>query len=199
MTAIQHNASGDKSCFRIVVSGSECTGKTVLTRALAENFDAPFSTESARDYVSELGRAVQFSDVEPIARRQIEIEDALLGDGSRLYIFDTDLFSTLIYSRLYFGRCPGWIEPLCRARRADLYLLCGIDLPWIKDGFQRGQDTPKKRQHAHDLFANVLNENGCSVRAVSGLNNNRLQCAFSAIETWLSRETTMLDRTSKSP
>ena len=199
MTAIQHNASGDKSCFRIVVSGSECTGKTVLTRALAENFDAPFSTESARDYVSELGRAVQFSDVEPIARRQIEIEDALLGDGSRLYIFDTDLFSTLIYSRLYFGRCPGWIEPLCRARRADLYLLCGIDLPWVKDGFQRGQSTPTKRQHAHDLFANVLNENGCSVRAVSGLNNNRLQCAISAIETWLSRGTTMLDRTSKSP
>ena len=199
MTAIQHNASGDKSCFRIVVSGSECTGKTVLTRALSAQLDAPFSTESARDYVSELGRAVQFSDVEPIARRQIEIEDALLGDGSRLYIFDTDLFSTLIYSRLYFGRCPGWIEPLCRARRADLYLLCGIDLPWIKDGFQRGQDTPKKRQHAHDLFTNVLNENGCSVRAVSGLNNSRLERAISAIETWLSRGTTMLDRTSKSP
>ena len=186
MTAIQHNASGDKSCFRIVVSGSECTGKTVLTRALAANFDAPFSTESARDYVSELGRAVQFSDVEPIARRQIEIEDALLGDGSRLYIFDTDLFSTLIYSRLYFGRCPGWIEPLCRARRADLYLLCGIDLPWVKDDFQRGRSTPMERQHAHSLFASVLNENGCSVRAVSGLNDNRLQCAISAIEAWVS-------------
>ena len=199
MTAIQHNASGDKSCFRIVVSGSECTGKTVLTRALAANFDAPFSTESARDYVSELGRAVQFSDVEPIARRQIEIEDALLGDGSRLYIFDTDLFSTLIYSRLYFGRCPGWIEPLCRARRADLYLLCGIDLPWIKDGFQRGQGTPKTRQHAHDLFTHVLNENGCSVTTVSGINNSRLECAISAIETWVSRGKTMLDRTSKSP
>ncbi len=198
MTAIQHNASGDKSCFRIVVSGSECTGKTVLTRALAANFDAPFSTESARDYVSELGRAVQFSDVEPIARRQIEIEDALLGDGSRLYIFDTDLFSTLIYSRLYFGRCPGWIEPLCRARRADLYLLCGIDLPWVKDDFQRGQDTPTKRQHAHDLFANVLNENGCSVTAVSGLNDNRLQCAISAIETWLSNRTAAVDRTAES-
>ena len=198
MTAIQHNASGDKSCFRIVVSGSECTGKTVLTRALAENFDAPFSTESARDYVSELGRAVQFSDVEPIARRQIEIEDALLGDGSRLYIFDTDLFSTLIYSRLYFGRCPGWIEPLCRARRADLYLLCGIDLPWVKDDFQRVRSTPMERQHAHSLFTSVLNENGCSVRAVSGLNDNRLQCAISAIETWLSNRTTVVDRTSES-
>ena len=198
MTAIQHNASGDKSCFRIVVSGSECTGKTVLTRALAENFDAPFSTESARDYVSELGRAVQFSDVEPIARRQIESEDALLGDGSRLYIFDTDLFSTLIYSRLYFGRCPGWIEPLCRARRADLYLLCGIDLPWVKDDFQRGRSTPTERQHAHSLFTNVLNENGCSVTAVSGLNNDRLQCAISAIETWLSNRTAAVDRAPES-
>jgi NadR type nicotinamide-nucleotide adenylyltransferase len=199
MTATKHNASSKKSFLRIVVTGSECTGKTTLASAIAAKLDAPFSTESARDYVSELGRAVQFSDVEPIARRQIEIEDALLGDGSPMYIFDTDLFSTLIYSRLYFGRCPDWIEPLCRARRADLYLLCGIDLPWIKDGFQRGHDTPKKRQHAHDLFANVLNENGCSVTAVSGLNDDRLQCAISAIETWLSRETTMLDRTSKSP
>ena len=199
MTAIQHNASGDNSCFRIVVSGSECTGKTVLTRALSAQLDAPFSTESARDYVSELGRAVQFSDVEPIARRQIEIEDTLVGDGSPMYIFDTDLFSTLIYSWLYFRRCPGWIAPLCRARRADLYLLCGIDLPWVKDDFQRGQDTPTKRQHAHDLFANVLNENDCCVTAVSGLNDSRLECAISAIETWLSNRTTVVDWASKSP
>ena len=198
MTATQHNASGDESCIRVVVSGSECTGKTVLTRALAANFGAPFSTESARDYVNELGRAVQFSDVGPIAQRQIEIEDALLGDGSRLYIFDTDLFSTLIYSRSYFGRCPGWIEPLCRARRADLYLLCGVDLPWVKDDFQRGQDTLTKRQHAHDLFANVLNKNGCSISAVSGLNNNRLQCAISAIKTWLNSRTAAVDRALKS-
>ena len=198
MAATQHNASGDESCIRIVVSGSECTGKTVLTRALAANFGAPFSTESARDYVNELSRAVQFPDVEPIARRQIEIEDALLGDDSRMCIFDTDLFSTLIYSRLYFGRCPGWIEPLCRARRADLYLLCGVDLPWVKDDFQRDQGTPTKRQHAHDLFANVLNENGCSVTAVSGLNDDRLQCAISAIETWFSNRTVAVDQTSES-
>ena len=198
MTATKHNASSNKSFLRIVVSGSECTGKTTLASGIAAKLDAPFSSESARNYVNELGRVVQFSDVEPIARRQIEIEDALLGDGSPMYIFDTDLFSTLIYSRLYFGRCPGWIEPLCRARRADLYLLCGIDLPWIKDGFQRGQDTPKKRQHAHGLFTNVLNENGCSVRAVSGLNNNRLQCAISAIETWLSNRTAAVDRAPES-
>ena len=198
MTATKHNASSNKSFLRIVVSGSECTGKTTLASAIAAKLDAPFSSESARDYVNELGRVVQFSDVEPIARRQIEIEDALLGDGSPMYIFDTDLFSTLIYSRLYFGRCPGWIEPLCRARRADLYLLCGIDLPWVKDDFQRGRSTPMERQHAHSLFASVLNENGCSVRAVSELNDNRLQCAISAIETWLSNRTATVDRTSES-
>ena len=198
MTATKHNASSNKSFLRIVVSGSECTGKTTLASAIAAKLDAPFSSESARDYVNELGRVVQFSDVEPIARRQIEIEDALLGDGSPMYIFDTDLFSTLIYSRLYFGRCPGWIEPLCRARRADLYLLCGIDLPWVKDDFQRGRSTPMERQHAHSLFASVLKENGCSVRAVSELNDNRLQCAISAIETWLSNRTAAVDRTSES-
>ena len=199
MTATQRNVYGEESCLRIVVSGSECTGKTALARALAADFRAPFSSESARDYVNELGRAVQFSDVEPIARRQIAIEDALLGNDSRMYIFDTDLFSTLIYSRLYFGRCPDWIEPLCRARRADLYLLCGIDLPWVKDNFQRGQGTPAERQHAHSLFARVLHKNGCSVTAVSGLNDSRLQCAISAIETWLSNRTAVVDWASESP
>ena len=193
MAATQHSASSNDSCLRIVVSGSECTGKTTLACALSAKLGAPFSSESARDYVNELGRAVQFSDVEPIARRQIDMEDTLLGDDSRMYIFDTDLFSTLIYSRLYFGRDPDWIEPLCRARRADLYLLCGIDLPWVKDGFQRGRGTPAERQHAHNLFANVLNENGCSVTAVSGLNDSRLECAISAIETWLSNRTTVVD------
>ena len=199
MTVKQNNPSGDESCLRIVVSGSECTGKTALARALAAVFGAPFSSEGARDYVNELGRAVKFSDVEPIARRQIAIEDALLGDDSRMIIFDTDLFSTLIYSRLYFGRCPDWIEPLCRERRADLYLLCGIDLPWVKDDFQRGRGTPAERQHAHSVFAKALHKSGCSVAPVDGLDDSRLQCAISAIEAWSGGRRIAVDQALESP
>jgi len=197
MTATQ-NQTCDKRCLRIVVSGSECTGKTTLVRALAAAFGIPFSTEGAREYVNNLGRTVQFSDVEPIAHRQIAIEDALLTGNSQMIIFDTDLFSTLIYSRLYFGRSPRWIESLCLKRRADLYLLCGIDLPWAEDNFQRGRSTPAERQHAHSVFARELHESGCTVAPVYGLDDSRLRRATSIIETWISDRTTAVDQALKS-
>ena len=197
MTVTQ-NQTCDEPCLRIVVSGSECTGKTTLVRALATTFGSPFSTEGAREYASNLGRAVQFSDVEHIARRQTAIEDALLTGNSRMIIFDTDLFSTLIYSRLYFGRCPRWIEPLCLKRRADLYLLCGIDLPWAEDNFQRGRGTPAERQHAHSVFTRELSESGCTVAPVYGLDDSRLRRATSIIEAWISDRTAAVDQALKS-
>ena len=42
--------------YRIVVSGSECTGKSTLVRALAAEYRAAFSDEAARTFVEETAR-----------------------------------------------------------------------------------------------------------------------------------------------
>jgi nicotinamide riboside kinase len=46
---------------------------------------------------------------------------------------DTDLLTTVIWSRELFGGCDGWIEEAARGQRYDLTLLLDVDVPWVGD------------------------------------------------------------------
>ena len=84
--------------IRVVVTGSECTGKTTLAEALAESYGTAAVPEYVRQFVREKGAAPAYRDVEAIARGQIELENAAAREATHLLIQDTDLVSTLIYS-----------------------------------------------------------------------------------------------------
>jgi len=150
----------------VVVTGSESTGKTTLARSLARAHDAAFSPEFARDYLERKGAPLITSDVEPIARGQRAGEDVAAAGSTGLVVRDTDLVSTAIYARHYYGTCPAWIEEEARARLGDLYLLCHPDVPWVADGLQR--DRALKRQEMHALFAERLLGLGARVVDVEG-------------------------------
>ena len=140
------------STRRVVVTGSESTGKTTLAHDLGAHFGVPWVAEFARSYADVqalAGRRLDETDVEPIARGTIGAHDAALGVGTGLVVFDTDLVSTVVYARHYYGNCPAWIELAARERLGDLYLLCDIDVPWIPDGVR---DVPHQRAHMHALF-----------------------------------------------
>src|SRR6266700_2123986 len=114
--------------FRVVVTGSESTGKSTLALELAEHYGTVVCGEFVRDYLDRRGGVLDASDVEPIARGQIALEDAHEG-----LIFDTDLISTVVYARHYYDFCPDWIAAAARARSAGLYLLLDVDVPWVPD------------------------------------------------------------------
>ena len=151
--------------IRAVFTGSECTGKTTLAQRLAAEFSLPRSGEFSRDYAAGLGRELTAADVEPIARGQIALEEAVMAQASRVLIQDTDLISTVVYARHYYGACPVWIEAAARARRANLYLLCHPDVAWIPDP-QR--DRGDRREEMHGLFAAAMQEFGCRALAIRG-------------------------------
>jgi nicotinamide riboside kinase len=64
-------------CLTVCLIGPECTGKTTLAERLALRFHAPWVPEYAREYALRVGRLLTFDDVEPIARGQMALEDAL--------------------------------------------------------------------------------------------------------------------------
>jgi NadR type nicotinamide-nucleotide adenylyltransferase len=167
----------------VTVTGSECTGKTTLARDLAAHFGTVWVPEFARDYVE--ARAATTSlpldarDVEPIARGQIAAEDRGIAAASRLVILDTDLVSTTVYARHYYGACPAWIEQAARDRRADLYLLCDIDVPWVAD---RVRDLPDMREHMHALFVEALEALGARYVTIRGSWDDRLAKAVAAVD-----------------
>ena len=165
---------------KVVVTGSESTGKTELARRLGEHFDAPVAEEFVRSFAASKQGKIDFADHGPIARGQMASEDAAVARARDLAVLDTDLVSTVVYCEHYFGRSPEWIEQEARARAADLYLLCATDIPWIADGVR---DRGDRRDEMHGLFAAKLTSLGVRWVDIGGEREARFAAAVHAIES----------------
>ena len=143
---------------RVVLIGPECTGKTWLAGELAARYGVPAAPEHAREYAERRGAALTYADVDPISRGQQAGEDAAIARaeaaGAPLVVLDTDLVSTMVYSRHYYGDCPPGIEEAARRRLGDLYLLHHVDVEWVPDGHQREQ--PERREELFARFRDTL-------------------------------------------
>ena len=149
---------------RVVLIGPECTGKTQLAQLLARELGTAWVPEYAREHAEQRGNALTADDVEAIARGQIANEDRA-SDGSVL-ILDTDLISTVVYARHYYGSCPQWIEDEARRRRGDLYLLLDTDVPWESDAARDAGG--EAREDLFDAFRAALDEFDVRWEIVSG-------------------------------
>lgn len=179
--AARATGGGDRAVtWRVVLTGSECTGKTTLAQTIADRLNAPWVPEASRAYAAARDGALTVADVAPIAYATI---DALWDAASLnppVLVADTDLVSTMVYARAYYGSCPEWIEAACREQLADLYLLCASDLPWEADGIRdRPDDADRARMHA--AFADALTALGARVVTVNGVGEARTQQAIDAV------------------
>lgn len=165
--------------LRIVVSGSESTGKTTLARELADWLDTAWVPEYSRTY-AESHPVLTAADVEPIARGTLAAEaDAARIARHGVLVLDTDLASTLVYAHHYYDIEPAWIADAWRARAPALYLLCHPDVPWIADGVR---DQPAERERLHAMFAAQLHASGAPVTDVRGADwNERAAIARAAV------------------
>ena len=171
---------------RVVLIGSESTGKTTLAERLARHYGVSWVPEFVRDYAAAKGEALEAGDVEAIARGQAAREDeyrlrAAAAD-ERLLIGDTDLLSTAVYAAHYYGRAPEWVIDAAHRRRPDLYLLFDIDLPWTADPQRdRGQVRPEM----HALFLAAVQASGAPFVPISGDGTARFAAAQAAIDNLL--------------
>ena len=169
---------------RVVLIGPESTGKSWLAGELAACYGVPWSREYAREYVDRHGAELGYADVDPIGRGQQQAEDAAIAravaESASLVVHDTDLVSTAVYSRHYYGDCPRWIEEAAARRLADLYLLHHVDVPWIAEANQREQ--PERRAELFERFRATLEASGARAAAVLGSWDERRRGAVQAID-----------------
>jgi NadR type nicotinamide-nucleotide adenylyltransferase len=184
METVPHDPAGP-GLIRVVLTGSESTGKTTLAAELARHYDAELVPEFVRAFAEQKGGALRFIDHGPIARGQMAVEDEHLAaarGARRVVVFDTDLLSTAIYCNHYFGRCPQWIEEAARGRRPDLYLLCETDAPWIADGVR---DRADQREEMQTLFREAVLASGAPHVSLRGGVSERLARSIRAIDSIL--------------
>jgi NadR type nicotinamide-nucleotide adenylyltransferase len=167
----------------VVLTGSESTGKSTLAAELARRYRTVWTPEAARNYVEARGgAALERGDVERIARAHIAAAEAAERHAGGLLILDTDLISTVVYSRHYYGACPVWVEEEARARLADLYLLHHPDVPWRPDP---ARDRPGSREEIHELFREALDAFGARRVDLLGGFDERESRAVAAVDALL--------------
>lgn len=178
METIARNAG----LIRVVLTGSESTGKSVLARQLADHYGAELAPEFVREFAVRKGSPIDFVDAEQVARGQIVLEDEHAKHAkhaTRLLIQDTDLLSTVVYCGHYYGQCAEWIQIAARDRRPDLYLLLEIDVPWVPDDVR---DRETRREEMQQLFRTAVAESGAPYAVIQGGWEQRLQLAHEAID-----------------
>lgn len=152
---------------KIVIIGPESTGKSTLTKALADHFGEPWVPEYAREYLENLERPYEFDDLLAIAKGQVDLEDRQSKQANKFLFCDTDLHVLQVWSESKYKRVDPWISEQIELRRYDLYLLTDIDTPWEADP-QREHPEPEMRQYFFDWYRSLLEANPTPFRIIRG-------------------------------
>jgi NadR type nicotinamide-nucleotide adenylyltransferase len=164
---------------KIAITGPECTGKSTLSKQLAEHFNTVYVEEYARKYIDKLNRPYHQEDILEIAKGQKKREEKKQKQANKILFSDTELIVTKIWSEVKYQNCHPWILEQIDNQDYDLYLLCNIDLTWKEDP-QR--EHPHLREHLFNLYKNELKDRNLNFEIISGTEKERFENALRLIK-----------------
>jgi HTH-type transcriptional regulator, transcriptional repressor of NAD biosynthesis genes len=163
--------------IKVVILGTESTGKSTLTQQLTTHFKCNSVSEVGRDIV-ENSNNFCFEDLKLIAETHANnIEKAVL-DHSPLIIIDTDIHTTLSYSKFVFNKKILVSKGIYAANKAQLYLYLNNDAPFFQDGTRFSEDLRNKLDGSH---RQILKEKKVDFVEISGNWKERFEKAVSYI------------------
>jgi NadR type nicotinamide-nucleotide adenylyltransferase len=183
---------------RIVAIGPESTGKSLLCTQLASHYGTDWCPEYAREYLLKNGMNYTYDDLLTIAKGQLALEDKLVSQWSKNFsrhtpatgspfFIDTDMYVMKVWCEFVFGNCHRYILDQIVERKYDLYLLCNIDLPWMKDELREYPDLVS-RQKLYAMYKDILINQEVPWVEISGRNEERIQSAIKAVDKILTGE-----------
>ena len=181
---------------KIVVIGPESTGKSTLCEKLAAHYNTVWAKEYAREYLLLHGTSYTFENLLDVAKGQIKEEELAIARWSlaekntadqpstinhQPLFIDTDMYVMKTWCEFVFGKCHQWILDKITERKYDLYLLCNVDMPWVKDELREYPDLVTREKLYHHYKDTMINQPVPWVD-ISGDYEERLQKAINAVD-----------------
>ena len=187
---------------KIVIIGPESTGKSTLCKQLAGHYNTLWCPEYARGYLLKYGTAYTYESLLTIAKGQLQLEEKYISScenressmidsatvnfkpqtvNKPLLFIDTDMYVMKVWCEYVFGKCHQLILDTIAVRQYNLYLLCDIDLPWVKDELREYPDEQPRRELYH-IYKDILINQQTPWVNISGNYEERLQKAINAVE-----------------
>ena len=175
---------------KVVIIGPESTGKSVLSDQLAKHYKTLWVREYAREYLLKHGTNYSYDDLLTIAKGQLALEDAgvskmltdkKLDNPSSLIFIDTDMYVMKVWCEFVFGKCHRFILDQIVERKYDLYLLCNVDLEWVKDELREYPDLGS-RLRLYYMYKDIMVNQSVPWVDISGNYEERLKKAINAVD-----------------
>ncbi len=181
--------------IKVVVIGPESTGKSSLCEQLANHYNTEWVKEYAREYLLANGTEYSYDDLLEIAKGQFALENAAIelvenktsnisasNSTCQIILLDTNMYVLKVWCEFVFEKCHPWILNQIVENSYDLYLLCDVDLPWVKDELREYPDLEIREKLYHHYKDLLINQSTPWVN-ISGNYQQRLENAINAIDS----------------
>ena len=186
-TSIRQNLQTNWDCLppavksdfakKVVILGTESTGKSTLTLLLARHFDCTAVPEAARDLITD-SNSFTMNDLYLVAIEHAKRIDAAVIGKSPLVIIDTDIYITQSYALFTFGKAMTLPQSIYASNKADLYLYLRNDVPHQQDGTRLHEANRNALDQSHQ---EVLKRYGIDFVEIGGTWDERFDRAVELI------------------
>tara|TARA_B100000886_G_C20271008_1_gene427047 strand:+ start:272 stop:772 length:501 start_codon:yes stop_codon:yes gene_type:complete len=160
---------------RFVLTGPECSGKTTLSKSLAEHFKGKYLAEPARTILN-AAEAYTPKDLLTILRAYINRDDVKF-PNTKLF-FDTDLQNLFLWWQEKYGPAPRTLCEAYRAQSERFFLLCRPDLPWVPDPLR---ENPIDRERIFTLYYRDMVDRELPFAVIEGDGAGRLEASIEVV------------------
>jgi HTH-type transcriptional regulator, transcriptional repressor of NAD biosynthesis genes len=118
---------------KVVILGTESSGKTTLAEYLSTNFNAALVREMGRALIPN-SEKFEISDLKRVAAAHQKETAEAIQSLKPLIVMDTDIHITQSYAFYKFGQYLDLPKQWYRTQKADLYLFLPAETPYVQDG-----------------------------------------------------------------
>ena len=166
---------------KLIFTGPECSGKTKISKEIAEVFKFPYVEEYARRYLNRNDFNYCYDDLKIIAEGQIRIEKQKKIKKNELLICDTNLQVIKLWSLIKYKKCDSFI--LKNQDYDSMYFLCKPDFEWE---FDKLRENPLERDEIFNIYLDDLKKNNMKFIILEGCHKKRLKYVVNLINDIIS-------------